>query len=81
MKMPTSILETTFKEFAAAPRSSVPSVSAVPEIIPPISAAPASSGFNIKPEHVIVGIAAVAVVFTIIYLIEKRKEDDRKSFS
>jgi hypothetical protein len=81
MKIPTSVLETSFSEVLATVKSvpTATAVSVVPAITPTISTPPSPRGLNIKPQHIIIGIAAITVAYLIYLWLQKKNEESRRN--
>ena len=83
MKIPASVLETSFSEVLATVKS-VPTpvaVSVAPKITPTVSTPSSPNGLNIKPQHILIGIAVAGFAYLIYKWIEKKNEDQRKERS
>ena len=78
MKMPASVLESTFKEFVVASALTTTSMNVASRITPVPTPQLSLTKINIKPEHILVGTAGLLFVLWGLYEIKKSKEEKEK---
>ena len=83
MKIPASVLETSFSEVIATVKSAPPSATVPlgPTVAPSIPTPASPNVLNIKPQHIIIGIAAVAAAYLIYLWLQKKNEESRRNSS
>ena len=76
MKIPASVLETSFSEVIATVKS-VPTpaaVSVVPKITPAVSTPISPNRLNINPQHILIGLGLIVDTVIIIHLVKKNRD-------
>lgn len=78
MKMPASVLETSFKEFTATTGVATTSMSIVSRLKSLPTPQPSTTSINIKPEHILIGIVVLLLILWVLNEIKKSGEEKEK---
>ena len=82
MRMPASVLETSFKEFVVASAVTTTSMNVASRLTPVPAPQLSLPKINIKPEQILIGIAALLLILWVLNEVKKsREEKEKNSFS
>jgi hypothetical protein len=77
MKIPSSVLETSFSEVIATVKS-VPTLAVVSKVTPTVSTPTSPSGSKIKPQYILIGIGIIVGILIIIHLVQKNRNSSNR---
>ena len=78
MRMPASVLETSFKEFVAATAVTATSMNVASRLTPVPAPQLSLPKINVKPEHILIGIAALLLILWVLNEVKKSREEKEK---